>query len=583
MSTQESNVEIIRFRAWLEIGAKPDTPETETPGQIFPITSCVITASLNSIPVATVTIATGVRLHDGEVSPIHDEVGETLRNPKEWPWARIFFKNLQTNETAVIFEGFAESSGHSYSFSSTEIPLNIRHWAYALDASPSINNLVNPSSAEIYTQLLYFRSIKMGSGTGAPEDRPASLTFNDAITKYFAGGISAFEEDIVQNGLLEQLKNISALSDNYYPTGIGSRIPEENLKYDLALDAKTIIEQRLKTGDTNQAQLNQDQFPILKIQPVSAAGSLGQQMFSTLVAADNASLQMNSLWAAMNQFVTRLGIMIVPRVHELRFIPKWFMPKTDAVKIVNGVISVDGTWEHARPVGGVLVVPTSIGSKAVVSVATPNANTDKDKDVTEYELESEMVGSLSGVYVPKDGPPGTILVRQRADWAGEVIDTSGFEVPPTLLQQEADNTTSTLTQKDELPAEKEADNASFYDRLAEEAYWDETLKGRRADLICPLRFDICPGSTVCVKTSGDVRTDLIKRDQLVTSYTGFVISMRLAFDTITAAASTQYTLTHVRDSKLQTDLMEHHPFYQCGSFSDATWTRKRFKTINGSE
>ena len=575
MAKQESNVEIIRFRAWLEIGADPDTPETETPGQIFPITSCVITASLNSIPVATVTIATGIRVYDGKISPIHDKIGEILRNPKEWPWARVFFKNLQTNETTVIFEGFAESSGHSYSFSSTEIPLNIRHWAYALDASPSINNLINPSSAEIYTHLLYFRSLPLGAGTDALADRPASLTFNDAIAAYFAGGISAFEEDIIQHGLLEQLKSMLVLSDFYSPTGVSSRIPEENLKYDLALDAKTIIEKRLKTGDTNLAQLGPDQFPILKVQPLSAAGSLGPRMFNTLMATDNASLQMNSLWAAMNQFVTRFGVMIVPRVHELRFIPKWFMPKTNSVKIANGVISVDGTWEHARPVGGVLVIPTSAGNKAVSSIATPGAGT--------YELDSEMVGSLSGVYVPKGKSPGTILVRQRADWAGEVIDPNYFEIPPTLLQQEADKLTTTLPQKDELPAEKEADNSLFYDRLAEEAYWDEVLKGRRADLICPIRFDICPGSTVCVKTSGDVRADIIKRDQLATSYTGFVISMRLAFDTITAAASAQYTLTHVRDSKLQADLMEHHPFYQCGSFSDATWTRKRFKTINGSE
>ena len=125
-----SNIEIIRFRSWLEIGGNPDGPEDGSEGSVFPITSAAITASLNSIPVATVTIATGKRLQDGKASPIHGDAGAALRNPKKWPWARLYFKNLQTNETAVIFEGFVDHSGQSYSFSSTEVPLTIRHWLY---------------------------------------------------------------------------------------------------------------------------------------------------------------------------------------------------------------------------------------------------------------------------------------------------------------------------------------------------------------------------------------------------------------------------------------------------------------------
>jgi len=49
-----TNIEIIRFRAWLEIGGEPDRPEDGSQGTVFPITYASITASLNSIPDPTV-------------------------------------------------------------------------------------------------------------------------------------------------------------------------------------------------------------------------------------------------------------------------------------------------------------------------------------------------------------------------------------------------------------------------------------------------------------------------------------------------------------------------------------------------
>jgi len=53
-----ANIEIIRFRAWLAVGGEPDG--TEEDATVFPITSAAITASLNSIPVATVTMQTSL-------------------------------------------------------------------------------------------------------------------------------------------------------------------------------------------------------------------------------------------------------------------------------------------------------------------------------------------------------------------------------------------------------------------------------------------------------------------------------------------------------------------------------------------
>lgn len=568
-----ANIEIIRFRAWLEVGGDPDGPEDGSQGTVFPITSAAITASLNAIPVATVTIATGIRIQDGKASPIHGKAGAELRNPKKWPWARLYFKNLQTNETAVIFEGFVESSGQSYSFASTEVPLTIRHWLYALDAHPCISSITHPSSASVYTQMLYYKSLPGSTGTGGTADQKTGLVFRQMMDAVYMAGLDGFRRDVIENGVKETIRALTKLSEYYTPWDISAMIDAEKiLKPDIPLSVETIVAERIKTGDTGAARLNRDQFPILKIQSKSDSDSISERMFDALMNMDVESYQLNSLWAALIQLAAKFGFMIVPRVHEVRFIPKWFMPRIDTVKQLKGVVSSNGSWEHSRPIGAAIVLPTSIDGKGISAVDAPGMQS----------LENDSAMATYGIYVPPNGSPGTLLVRQRADWAGEVAFPGLVRNPQNMDQKEANEGTAT-TDDGKPPAEKEADGRGFYDALAEEAYWDEVLKGRRADLVCPIRFDVCPGSTVRIKTGGDVRLEWFKKDQLTTEFVGFVLSMRLTFDTINASASAQYTLTHIRDIDAQKEMLEHHPVYQCGPFSDATWTKKRFKTIAGSE
>jgi len=568
-----ANIEIIRFRAWLEVGGEPDGPEGGSQGTVFPITSAAITASLNSIPVATVTIATGIRMQDGKASPIHGKAGAELRNPKKWPWARLYFKNLQTNETAVIFEGFVEHSGQSYSFASTEVPLTIRHWLYALDAHPAISSVTHPSSAAPYVQMLYYKSLPGSTGTGGSADQKVGLVFKQMMDAVYMAGMDGFAKDVIEHGVKETIRSMTRLSEYYTPWDIGAMIDEQKiLKPDIPLSVETILAERIKTGDSSSGQLEKDQFPILKVQSKNDSNAIVERMFDALMKMDCESYQCNSLWATLIQLAAKFGFMVVPRVHEVRFIPKWFMAKINKIKQLKGVVSSNGSWEHSRPIGAAIVLPTSIDGKGISAVDAPGMQS----------LENDSAMATYGIYVPPNGTPGTLLVRQRADWAGEVAFPGLVRNPQNMDQKEANEETAT-TDDGTPPAEKEADGRGFYDALAEEAYWDEVLKGRRADLVYPIRFDVCPGSTVRIKTGGDVRLSRSGQDQLTTEFVGFVLSMRLTFDTINAATAAQYTLTHVRDIDVQKEMLEHHPVYQCGPFSNATWTKKRFKTIDGSE
>jgi len=564
-----SNIEIIRFRAWLEIGGTPDGPEDGSQGEVFPITSASIAATLNAIPVATVYVATGTRLQDDKPSPIHGVEGRMVRSPREWPWARIYFRNLQTLETAVIFEGFVEGSAQSFSFDSTEIALTIRHWLYALDAAPCISSVTNPSSSQVFTQFLYYKGLQAETGTGGAGDSYTGITLGDLLESSFTGSEEDMKKDVIQYGALKMLEFLHRQASEH---AIDDFVRDANIQNDVLLSVDEILAKRIKTGDTANAALKADEFPILKIQTRTNSDELPAQMLKALSAIPVQSLQMNSIWAALLNMAGLFDFMLVPRVHELRFIPKWWLPAMEDIKLLKGTVGIHSDWQYARPIGAVVMLPETLSDLAMGAADVPGA----------VPIDGAEAMPLHGRYVPPDKAPGTLLVRQRTGWAGQVVDPSLFHSAGDMIQEEA--TQATSTERDgKSAAQKEADGRSFYDTLAEEAYWDEIMKGRRADLICPIRFDICPGSTVRVRTGGDIRLQARNQDQLATEYVGFVTGMRLTFDTINATAGAQFTLTHLRDAQEQKNLLKHHPIYQCGPFSNAVWTKKRFKTVEGSE
>jgi hypothetical protein len=290
----------------------------------------------------------------------------------------------------------------------------------------------------------------------------------------------------------------------------------------------------------------------------------------------------NSVWGLLLDFCNKYDILIVPRVHEIRFIPKWFAPKFEKTKMkeLKGVLSSNGSWAHARHIGGVVVLPSAVNTQTVTAIEKPV--TDARPASQAIALDNVLAQGIAGHYIPKDGTVGTLLVSQRDDWAGKITTSSTCRLTHIPEQKESNESTGISTDGKD-PTKTELDNKPFYDRLAEMAYWDEVLKGNSVHVLTPIRFDVCPGSTVKLRNGGDVRLAYNRADSLMTEFAGFVVSTTISFDTINATAGAQYTLSHVRDIDDVAHLADAHPVYACGPFSDASWTKDRFKTIDGSE
>jgi hypothetical protein len=600
-----NKVKLLRFRAWLECGDWEQKggkiewkPKAAKDNPRFPITSCEISVSLNAIPIATVTIAAGrcLKNEPGEpkTSPIHSKEGaEWLLSMPNMTAVKIIFRPLTGDKKEhVIFTGFIQQPSQSFTYSNTEITLTLVHWLFALDANPVITESLHPSSIPSYTQSLLSSLELSGTGANRSVTRKAITQLGVAHT-YVTMGQANVTQDIMNEGILPVLRELSQIAITYSPWSddVNRKLlkPALPITADDILNSKVIFDSnsgnsiplRVFGGHTNS------EFQNLPWTDEIKAAKIEEWILSKWLETDYKTLYANSVWASLLHYAAQFSFMLVPRVHELRFIPKWFtstIKKVEDVKELTGATVVNATWEYARPICGVIICRTrEIKSEAGENVGNQQNGQSGNTQPVLSVLESKFGDMYYGVYKPPDNlrnfnGNGTLLVREAPAWADltSVVDTS--KTSNSMNQQSASK------QKPE-PEPFE----TFANLLAEEAYWDESFGGRIMEVICPLRFDIIPGSTV--RVSSRVGTDIRSRgragnkgtDSLEVTYVGFVKRMSLTFDTINATAASNYTLTHVRNASVESKaiVQTRHPYFKVDKpFSHASWTADECKTID---
>jgi hypothetical protein len=572
-------LELLRFRAWLEtetnVNGKPVIDQ-------FPITNLAINASLNSIPTATVNVAVGFDMATCELGTIHTPAARNVLQPFTYTYAKIYFRNLSlsvedaTADGAVIFEGYINSSSESYSKAGTTVSLTMVHWAYGLDASPACNTRINPLSASDFTSALYQAHDKQSTGDGGQQSAK-TVTIHDLwgpIKNAEGSGATAIVADMIGYGLLIVLRTLYKWGTATHLHSIVPRLASEQFDIGLRIGVEEILLERVKTGDAvapGAGSMPRGYFPILALnKEVTGSTSEGNQSTNSDVSnsiqsaigrnffhQESTDLVMNSLWATMVAKAGMFGFMIVPRVHELRFIPKWYMARiTDPIELNPIVIQAVST--HPRPI------------KAVV---TMSSKTKGDTTGSSGGLSQSL--HEYGWYINPVVDTGTLLVRNRPDWASDIpfiplVNTVPDPAVAAPVNQQSTVTNSQVPQADTL-----------YRRLAEEAYWDTMFEGGQLVAVGPLRFDICPGSTVKVWAFQNPIAP-----SLSSSYLGLVTTLKFTLDVEQATATTQYTLTHVRpeDNKLNSDQASLiHPIFDCRPFTGANWTEGDVATSMAEE
>jgi hypothetical protein len=572
------NYKVLRYKAWFAAGGTPDKTEypPKSPAVLFPVTSFTIQAAVNAVPVLSVTLAAGRRVDNGTPSPLHTRDGEILRKVSGLPWAQLWFQPEGAAKPQLVFEGFVAGTSPVSAFSAAELQVTVKHWLYALDIHPAAVPALHPSAPAVFLHNLYFRMIKGTSGTSTPNETKQGLTIGSIVSGILAGDEGVFRQDIIANGVLSLFRwLVKEQASHGYPY-LGGEFPAARLLYDLPLNTETIVQTRMRPGDAD----NTGTAPVFpKLSLAIDEANLLDRMYHSFANISVEQAQQNTFWSLLLYLASEYGFLVIPRANEVRFIPKWFLPPIpkDEVKPLDGAISLNGSWEHSRKIGASVLYPGNPGSLDWGGVNAPPGETIPP-------LPPPY--SLYGKYVPEPSEPGILLLNQRPGWAGMLFTPKASASIGDMNQTEANEKTSTDASGTSA-VQIDMQGFPFYDRLAEEAYWEEVHIGRRADVICPIRFDVCPGSTVKVRTGKDSRVmslpggitrwlpdwaEPLFKDYAERDYIGFVSSVRIAMDTMNATAVSQYTLLYVRDSGAGDAKMEKHPFYSCPPFRHAGWT-----------
>jgi len=138
---------------------------------------------------------------------------------------------------------------------------------------------------------------------------------------------------------------------------------------------------------------------------------------------------------------------------------------------------------------------------------------------------------------------GTVLVKEPPGWIQNYVRTGAFAASPTTTQ--ITNTNGTTKTLPELQRELAGTTFSICDLFAEQWYKTEVLSLRYGELSGKLRFDIAPGSTVQIKAP---RKSMLRAGEIMFDMFATVTRVSFVINAERAQAGTAFALAHMRSA-----------------------------------
>jgi hypothetical protein len=177
----------------------------------------------------------------------------------------------------------------------------------------------------------------------------------------------------------------------------------------------------------------------------------------------------------------------------------------------------------------------------------------------------DTTDSIGGWYVARDN--GLVIIKQAPSWLAEYSDVSVYTdlTAGVTNQTRADAfnfpLAGTPPTKDSTKVIKQRQR-TLLDKYAHASYVTEMLRNRTGKISGPLRFDVCPGSTV--KIEGTAGAYLAGVDPHGEPRRATVVKVTYIISAIQPRAATLYDLAHVRTESENANAdtsIARHPLY----------------------
>jgi hypothetical protein len=176
---------------------------------------------------------------------------------------------------------------------------------------------------------------------------------------------------------------------------------------------------------------------------------------------------------------------------------------------------------------------------------------------------------LGGIY--DSGVPGMVIIKPPPSWlaqcplsafTGITLGIGGKGRANAFADPGVGDDPAVAKPRAHKPAKFVQDSKPILDYLAHALYATEILKNRTASIICPLRFDICPGTTIRFETPSGILFNGSDIGGLF--YYATVIEVSYTIDAANQQGLTIYRLAHIRnegENQSNSTSVAGHPLY----------------------
>lgn len=513
-------------------------------GQEFDIVDAAIDFALNTIPSATITLATGFNvktLEDSNTNALSNNLFN-FRDPILIYYSYIIdseelgeYKGIP-GDANILFDGYITGFGCQRTSNASVLSISVEHWLSDLTASSMISSSTHSTTPGDLQRAALLRTPQYQSS-------PASGILAQTFASTVLGAGATVIDNLWENGIKKIIKfvmNSNALVDLNRETGSG------------CLEA---------TAPTPGAQVSNSTSVYNKAAEAAVAKMSGTLKFSSpeaIAVANNikdeigaATMQAyagQTIWDNVLYSSASYMFAVVPRISDAEvvpFLPNIFADNPFASIPGEQISSISISGDMPRTLRGVAILTGS--SSAYLSGAA-------QKDSA---LPNLRVG---GTYISSECK-GTVLYKQAPGW---LQVSGGFTTyargpdkqPPYNVAGGSGGTPSTLPPKSEIVSKTQ----KIRDDYAKTVFGFEVLKGRQGVITGPFRTDIGVGSYIEFEVPENRHNDGTQPNW----FRGIVLKVAISISAQSLDSSTTFTVGYVRtypEDVSQALTMQEHPLY----------------------
>jgi hypothetical protein len=277
-----------------------------------------------------------------------------------------------------------------------------------------------------------------------------------------------------------------------------------------------------------------------------------------------ASLAGTSMWSMLvGSLIPEFGVFIIP-IAQTAFMAPIIPMNREAAKIIepNDYADFNLKTMSQRPLYGVGVM----GNYQTATIGKPATDNKQCVGETFVAKAADGEDANDGMWMFVPAP------KWMDDWTnfdpGALDGDAGIDKMLGEVSHDAVGVKDAAV--DRNPDDEVDDWNDVMKKYAQMMYAQNALRGREGTIVGKLRFDICPGTTLLVKSKGELKSEGV--DELASDLYGLVSRVTVTINSEQASAATTLELTNIRtDVENQQDRfsLASHPFFDDNFFETA--------------